>query len=83
MRTAIEEDLLRTLVELDKAVKAIKAVPGKPNLLPLFSRIDRLVEELPKNTDPQLLHYLYRRSYEKARLYLEGRDGENRKGQCH
>ena len=82
MRTAIEEDLLQTLTELDKAVKAIRAVPGKPNLLPLFSRIDRIVEELPKNTDPQLLHYLHKRSYEKARLWLEGRDAENKQGSC-
>jgi len=82
MRTAIEEDLLRTLIELDKAVKAIKTVPGKPNLLPLFSRIDRLVEELPKDTDPQLLHYLRKKSYEKARLFLEGRDAENAEGNC-
>ncbi|HXF11238.1 MAG TPA: hypothetical protein VN625_10675 [Desulfuromonadaceae bacterium] len=82
MRTAVEEDLLHTLMELDKAVKAIKAIPGKPNLLPLFSRIDRLVEELPKNTDPQLLHYLHKKSYEKARLYLEGRDVENQQGSC-
>ena len=81
MRTVIE-DLLRTLVELEKAVKAVKTIPGKPNLLPLFSRIDRLVEELPKNTDPQLLHYLHRKSYEKARLYLQGLDKENQRGQC-
>lgn len=82
MRTAIEEDLLRTLVELDKAVKAVKSVPGKVNLLPLFSRIDRLVEEMPKETDPQLLHYLHKKSYEKARLFLQGRDEENQQGSC-
>ena len=83
MRTDLEENLLNALLELDKAAKAIKAVPGKPNLLPLFSRIDDLTRQLPRDTDPQLLHYLHRRSYEKARLYLEGRENENQRGQCH
>jgi hypothetical protein len=29
-----------------------------------------------------LLHYLHRKSYEKARLWLEDRDAENARGGC-
>jgi len=29
-----------------------------------------------------LLHYLHRKSYEKARLFLEGRGAENAAGSC-
>jgi len=29
-----------------------------------------------------LLHYLQKKSYEKARLYLQGRDAENQLGNC-
>jgi hypothetical protein len=54
----------------------------KPNLVPLFQRIDSLRDALPKNSDPQLLHYLHKQSYEKARLWLEGRDAENAAGSC-
>jgi hypothetical protein len=28
------------------------------------------------------LHYLRKKSYEKARLWLEGRDAENARGNC-
>jgi len=33
---------------------------------------------VPKETAPDLVHYLRRKSYEKARLWLEGRDAEKR-----
>src|SRR2546425_78472 len=52
-------------------------VNRKPDLLPLFARIDELTVQLPKDTDPALLHYLHRKSYEKARLWLEGRDAQS------
>jgi len=35
-----------------------------------------------RGTDPQLLHYLQKKSYEKARLFLQGRDAENVQGSC-
>ena len=34
-------------------------------------RIDRLQESLPQSTDPRLVHYLDRKSYDKALDYLE------------
>jgi hypothetical protein len=87
----IETSLLAALRELDTAVatmaqaraaaSAITPAP-KPNFLPLFERIEALARQLPRATDPTLMHYLQKRSYEKARLYLEGHDGENQVGNC-
>ena len=82
MKKNVAADLLQALQELDQAVKAIARIEGKPNLLPLFLRIDDLARELPPGTDPGLLHYLQKKSYEKARLFLEGRDAENQAGKC-
>ena len=80
--SAIEQDLLITLTELDQAVKSIAAANPKPSLLPLFARIDQLTRQLPPGTDPALLHYLHKKSYEKARLFLQGCDEQNTAGNC-
>lgn len=80
--TAPERAILETLIELDTAVKKIPTANPKPNLLPIFNRLDELTRQLPKNTAPDLLHYLHKKSYEKARLFLEGRDAENVRGNC-
>ena len=78
-----ERGMLNALQQLDNAVQSMRTATTKPNLLPLFERIDTLRAQLPKNADTQLLHYLHKQSYEKARLYLEGRDAENAAGTCH
>jgi hypothetical protein len=80
--TATEQTILQALIELDQQVKAMPTANPKPNLLPLFTRLDGLTRQLPPQTDPQLLHYLHKKSYEKARLFLEGRDAENAAGNC-
>ncbi len=80
--SATERDILQTLLELENAVKTMAGAKPKPDLSPLFKRIDALTEQLPKDTDAALLHYLHRKSYEKARLWLEGRDTENQVGSC-
>jgi hypothetical protein len=80
--TAIQRDILTTLMELDSSVKAMKTGQAKPNLIPIFNRLDQLTHSLPKDTDPSLLHYLHKKSYEKALLYLRGRDTENAEGTC-
>ena len=80
--TASEQDILQALMELDKAVQSMPTADPKPNLMPLFARIDELTRLLPTETDPTLLHYLQRKSYEKARLWLEGREAENQTGSC-
>jgi hypothetical protein len=80
--TELEREILCSLKELESAVSSIATAPIKPNLLPIFSKIDSLRAQLPKTTDPTLLHYLHKQSYEKARHYLEGRDAENAVGTC-
>lgn len=78
----MEKNLLDALIRLDGAVKAMPSANAKPDLLPLFARIDELAKQLPRDTDPALLHYLHKKSYEKARLFLQGRDAENPMGNC-
>ena len=82
MKTPLEKDLLNAIVALDTAVKRMPAANPKPDLLPLFAHIDELAKQLPRNADPQLLHYLHKKSYEKARLWLQDRDVENKIGNC-
>jgi len=78
----IENQIFKTLLELEQAVKLMTSANPKPNLLPMFARLDELTAQLPPNTDPLLLHYLHKKSYEKARLFFEGRDTENQMGSC-
>ena len=78
--TRTEQEILQTLIKLDEAVKGLAAANPKPNLLPLFARLDALAEQLPRTTDPELLHFLQRKSYEKARAKLEGRTAA--RGSC-
>lgn len=80
--TTVERELLTTLKELDTAVQQMRTANPKPNLLPLFDRLESLTAQLPKGEQPDLLHYLHKKSYEKARLYLEGRNSENAQGGC-
>jgi len=82
VETSLEKTLLNALVELDNAVKSMPTANPKPNLLPLFTRIDELTKQMPPGTDPNLLHYLHRKSHEKARLFLQGRVGEITKESC-
>jgi hypothetical protein len=82
MKTPLENNLLNALVELDKAVKSMPSASPKPDLLPLFARIDELTKQLPRDADPELLHFLHKKSYEKARLFLQGRNAENQIGNC-
>ncbi len=82
MDSSLETNILRALVELDLAVKSMATARPKPDLLPLFARLDALTAQLPRQTDPTLLHYLHKKSYEKARLFLQGRESENQLGNC-
>jgi hypothetical protein len=79
---AVEAKILDALLELERAVASLPTASPKPNLLPLFQRLDELTSQLPRGTDPSLLHYLHKKSYEKARLFLQGRDAENQAGNC-
>jgi hypothetical protein len=82
VENSLEKNLLEALTDLDAAVRTMPSANPKPNLVPLFSHIDNLTKKLPRNTDPALLHYLHKKSYEKARLFLQGRDDENQAGNC-
>jgi hypothetical protein len=75
--------ILDSLLELEQAVASMATASPKPKLLPMFDRIDELTRQLPRDADPTLLHYLHKKSYEKARLFLQGREGENARGNCH
>jgi hypothetical protein len=80
--TALENKILTTLTELETAAEQMRTANPKPDLQALFARLDQLAGELPRGTDPNLLHYLHKKSYQKARLLLEGCDRENARGRC-
>src|SRR5687767_3265631 len=80
--TSTEQSILDVLLELERAIESMPHTTPKPNLLPLFSRLDDLTRDLPPSSDPMLLHYLHKKSYQKARLLLQGRDAENEAGNC-
>jgi hypothetical protein len=82
MNSPLESELLKTLTQLAETVKTMPTASPKPNLLPIFNHLDELTRQLPRNADPTLLHYLHKKSYEKARLFLSGRDAENQAGNC-
>jgi hypothetical protein len=82
MNSDLEKELLAAIVRLEDAVKTLATANPKPSLPPLFARIDECAARLPRDTDPTLLHYLHKKSYEKARLFLQGRDAENQLGNC-
>jgi len=73
--TDTEQALLDTLLKLENAVAKVNADP-KPDLISLFNRLDELTAALPKDTSRDLLHYLHKKSFQKARLYLQGADPE-------
>ena len=80
--TEIEQAILRVLVELDAAVKSMPTATPRASLMPLSARLDELARQLPRGSSRDLLHYLHKKSYQKARLWLEGRDAENQVGNC-
>ena len=73
MMSQTEQEILQTLIELDAAVKSMATAQPKPSLIPLFARLDQLAAQLPQSADPELLHFIQRKSYEKARARLGGR----------
>ncbi|MBM3877132.1 MAG: hypothetical protein FJ386_10475 [Verrucomicrobia bacterium] len=67
-----EQQILESLDALDAAVRSMKSANPKPDLLPLFARLDELASRLGPGADGELKHFLQRKSYEKARLHLRG-----------
>ena len=77
----IEDELLKALLALEAAVTSVSK-DSKTDLMAHFNHIDKLTAQLPKNTDKELLHYLHKKSYEKARMFLAGNNDEIQKGGC-
>jgi len=75
--TDTERNILETLTELESGVAEMRGAAPKPNLVPLFERLTAYSKTLPRDTHGRLIHYLSNGSYEKARLWLLGRDAEN------
>ncbi len=67
----IEETLRETLSSLQQGIESsdASAITGS------LRSLDELVGLHRSELDPQLVHYLSRRSYEKAQMFLEGKDG--------
>lgn len=63
-------DILDALRRLDATAAA------RGNVLAVLHDLDHLGRSLPPDAPADLRHYLQRRSYEKARLFLEGLDPE-------
>lgn len=80
--TDTENQILNTLLELEAAVNHMATTDPRPNLVPLFSKLDELAGALPPGADPELKHFLQRKSYQKARLLLQGFGAANQRGSC-
>lgn len=80
--TETERMIHRSLVDLEEGISRMNTSGEKPDFAGIFARLDALTRDLPASTDPQLMHYLHKKSYQKARLFLEGRDSENANGGC-
>lgn len=76
----LEPRLLAALNELETTARTTPTSGSKPNLLPIFARIDALAAQLPPDADPELRHFLQRKSYEKARQRLQGAQAQ--RGAC-
>ncbi len=79
----VEAAISQALADLEQTVRSMATARPKPDLRPLLAKLDQLTVELPKETDPVLLHYLRNKSYEKARLWLLAREKENPPGVSH
>ena len=54
MNSSLERQLLAALTHLDETVKSLATANPKPSLLPLFSQLDELTAQLPRDTDPDV-----------------------------
>ena len=61
--TTAESEILAVLEQLQTAVAQMRTANPKPDLRPLFAKLDELTKALPKTTDRQLLHFLHNKSY--------------------
>jgi hypothetical protein len=69
--TELERAILQALRQLETEINSARARQASPDLLPLFKRLDEIAQQLPQADNAALLHYLNRKSYAKARAWLE------------
>ena len=81
--TQVEDQLLETLLELENAVGRMASAQPKPDLQPLFARLDDLASQLPVEAPRDLRHYLQRKSYQKARIFLQEQAAASSSGADH
>ena len=71
--TQTERKILNTLLELEQSARSLASSQSQPALRLLLARLDKLASQLPADAPPELLHYLQRKSYQKARAFLQQR----------
>jgi hypothetical protein len=71
--TQTEREILDALLELEQSAGQMASSQPKPDLRPIFARLDKLASQLPADAPPDLRHYLQRKSYVKARAFLQQR----------
>ena len=75
---------MNTFPELESALEAYfeavgqQKLPEPPSLMPFILKLDELGRQLHATAPPLLQHYLERKSYEKALLFLRGQAQEHR-----
>ena len=74
----IEQELLETLRELERPPRQCRWPIPSPICCPSSRAFDELAGQLPPGTEPDLLHYLHRKSYQKACAFLEQRQAPQR-----
>jgi hypothetical protein len=80
--TELEKEILNALLGLDEAVANLRQPGPKPDLLAIFSRLDSLAGKLSPSADPDLRHFLHKKSYQKARELLQGSAAQSPNGSC-
>ena len=74
--SAFEDSVLKALHALEAAIAAGRPPSPNPALRIVLAQLDQLTTELPPTTRTGLGHYLQKRSYQKAKILLEGGDPE-------
>ena len=78
----LEHQILEEIQGYEDLVRRLPTMNPKPDLMAVFQRLDEMTARLPRGTDPNLLHFMHKKSYEKARLWLEEHHSEIARGGC-
>ena len=78
-----EQQLLDSLETLKNAVEQLASQKAKLDLIGLFAKSTTTRRRFHRALTPRYRTHFQRKSYEKARPFLLGRDAENASGNCH